>query len=154
MSTNFYWDESLVPEDYREENGASEDNIHRHIGKRSCAGMQCPDCGIPQVKTWVDLHTSRYEGSEHEHCPGCGQNFTEMVFTFTWTMFKHRWRLEELAQEEAKRYRRLPKEDWTRQAERDGMAPVYDEYGTALSATEFLQSISDHLDLISSQEFF
>lgn len=147
MSTNFYW-ASCDPD------SEDADNIHDHIGKSSAAGYQCAACGIPQVKSWRAFHSPPYEGREHEKCPGCGQNFTDPFFTFTWTMLSHKRRLEALAEEEAKRYRHRPQEDWTNLAERDGLVPVYSEYRQPFSATEFLKYIEDSFHLISSHRFF
>lgn len=146
MNMDFYWAPSFVPEEYRKE----RDSVHQHIGNRASGGLMCADCGVPQVKTWMDVHTPQFQGKDHKFCPGCGQNFSVPFFTFTWTMPKHRRRLQAIADEEAKRYRRFPVEDWSKHAERAGRAPVVDENGAALSATEFLQIIDSHWDLFSS----
>lgn len=147
MRKHYYWTEFYIPDEFRDVE--PDESIQIRIGTSAPAGLICSPCGVPQVIHSIDIHLP-YKGSQHEKCPGCGQNFTDPFYTFSWTMLGHKRRLGGIAQEEAKRYRHHPQEDWCRLAIRQGKSPVVDSDGKRHSATNFLKHIENYYPMFSS----
>ena len=105
MGTNFYW--KALPQEFKRYKANVEkyigdcDDTHNvllHIGKRSAAGLYCHDCGITLNKYGTDyVHDSMYD-DWYEVCPICGRKGTP-ICTFRWTMLRHKWLIEALAEE-------------------------------------------------------
>lgn len=94
MGTNFYW--LINPRTMKPWNGdIDEDDVHRHIGKRSFAGAYCDDCGVSLSSNGMfDV----YFHGKLQVCPGCGKSRNDVgdATSFTWTMMKHKRVLENL----------------------------------------------------------
>lgn len=137
MGCNFYW---------KDVEADSNEDLLRHIGKRSAAGQYCWDCGITLVaRDSRDVHFS--SGQCFDECPNCGATLegdltrstaaVELGFaeptevprkgitsasSFVWTMMRHKWYLQALV------------------AMGDEEKRVIDEYGSEYTAAEFLDN--------------
>lgn len=139
MGTNFYW---------ANKQNLDIDDIHIHIGKRSAAGPYCYNCGSIFHEHSSELHHGgRGFFKSLDACPGCGKSkekrepststaLVELGFnkskhvnkkgisscsSFTWTLMKHKWKLQKLAEKN------------------DPKKVVRDEYGRTYTAKEFLE---------------
>ena len=121
MGTNFYWiinPETMKYYNYDNESFDDLDPII-HIGKRSCAGSYCEDCGVAlSLNGTYSIDTSPML----DNCPVCGKSWRDVkgVCSFTWTMMKHKKTLELFAN-------RYPHLEVCR-----------DEYGTRFTALKML----------------
>ena len=153
MGTCFFWIKKPISHSM---------DIQVHIGKRSAAGRYCWDCGSVFHTHTMEIHSGRDSG-DLGSCPGCGKpakinSFAkssagvELGFvkskevpkkgigsccSFTWTLMKHKRRLQELADKG------------------DTKKVVVNEYGDKFTASEFLE---EELNLVtiefqSPQEF-
>lgn len=106
MGTNFYW--KKIPHEFEQYKANVEkyigtvddnpDNVLLHIGKRSAAGLYCVECGTTLNKYGTD-HIHDCECPQwYKACPICGKEGT-YIFTFRWTMLRHKWLIEALAKE-------------------------------------------------------
>jgi len=119
MGINFYWiiDEEMNPI-VSDDDGDSQEI---HIGKRSCAGNYCYDCGIFLTYDHTkDAHNGK--GRNCLRCPRCNSE-GKNACTFTWTMMYHLKRLQKLA------------------VDYPDLNVVRDEYGGLNTASEFLNDI-------------
>lgn len=143
MGTNFYWKE--IPKEFEKYKAnvkrcsvygfeKNNENVLKHIGKRSGAGMYCYECGTTLNKHGTD-RVHDFEYSEwYERCPICGQKGA-YICTFRWTFMKHKWLIEKLAHEGYKE------------------KCIVDEDGDSYSPIEFLQEINTPIEYQSCCEF-
>ena len=109
MGTNFYW--KALPQEFKRYKanvekyiGDCDDtgNVLLHIGKWSAAGKYCYECGTTLNKHGTDhLHDCEYS-EWYKRCPICGREGSPLC-TFCWTFMKHKWLIEELAEDGCKR---------------------------------------------------
>ena len=98
MGTNFYWmidENGNACDDYKTDERDS--NVNVHIGKRSCAGRYCFPCGVALIDGGSrSVHTGKYQ--TYTKCPNCGLESNTVACSFTYTMMKHRNRINNLAE--------------------------------------------------------
>ena len=101
MSTNYYW--KKVPEYFLEHfsniDTTSDESPYLHIGKRSNAGAFCPDCGTTLCKKGTSMAHNNLS-DWYDKCPCCGKIVTTGITDFMWTMFRHKYIIEELLHSE------------------------------------------------------
>ena len=176
MGTNFYWKEEMIKakmcKGYAEL--VSEHNIQVHIGKRSAAGIYCYDCG-----TTFEKHGTHYVHSGHgeqvKQCPSCGKKrekesdggagmrelgFNKEPFkiktgvktccSFTWTLMKHKWRIEDLRDEEDP----VLYEGGITTPINQRKRIIVNEYGDEYTASEFIQLLEEcPIEFQDAEEF-
>ena len=142
MGTNFYWKE--IPKEFEQYKANvkrcsvygfdnNNENVLKHIGKRSGAGLYCYECGTTLNKLGTD-HLHDCESEWYERCPICGREGSPLC-TFCWTFMKHKWLIEKLAHEGCKE------------------KCIVDEYGDSYSPIEFLQEVNTPTEYQSCCEF-
>ena len=143
MGTNFYWKQ--IPKEFEKYKANVEkisvygfdnnnENVLKHIGKRSAAGKYCYHCGVTLNKYGTD-HVHNYEYSEwYERCPICGREGSP-ICTFRWTFLGHKWLIEKLAHEGCRQYL------------------IVDENDEEYTPLEFLQAVNTPIEYQMCCEF-
>lgn len=143
MGTNFYW--KRIPTEFEKYKANvkrwsvygfdnNHENVLKHIGKRSAAGLYCSECGTTLNKHGTD-HVHDCEYSEwYEVCPICGKEGT-LIFSFQWTLMLHKWLIELYA----------------KKGRITNM--IVDEYGREYTPQEFLQSAKTPIEYQACCEF-
>lgn len=143
MGTNFYW--KSIPKEFEKYKANVErhsvygfdnnnENVLKHIGKRSGAGLYCYECGTTLNKFGTDhLHDCEYS-EWYERCPICGREGSS-ICTFRWTFMKHKWLIEKLAGEGCRQYL------------------IVDENDEEYTPLEFLQAVETPIEYQACCEF-
>lgn len=144
MGTNFYW--KRIPREFEKYKSNVEkisvyggfeknnENVLKHIGKRSSAGMYCYECGTTLNKYGTD-HLHDYEYSEwYEVCPICGKEGTP-ICSFRWTIMLHKWLIDL----------------YVKKGRTTKM--IVDEYGEEYTPQEFLQAVKTPVEYQMCCEF-
>lgn len=143
MGTNFYW--KRIPKEFEKYKSNAEkiavygfdknnENVLKHIGKRSAAGLYCHNCGTTLNKHGTDhLHDCEYS-EWYKVCPICGKEGTP-IYSFRWTIMLHKWLIELYAKK--------------------GCITnmIVDEYGREYTPQEFLQSVKTPIEYQACCEF-
>lgn len=132
MGTNFYWKE--IPEELKKyKDTVYDEDILKHIGKRSGAGRYCYDCGTTLNKYGSDcVHSTEYD-YWYDKCPICGKEIKSNICSFTWTF---------LLQKEIV----LSKINSPR-------ALIVDEYGTEYYTKDFIEATRSKIEYQSACVF-
>ena len=143
MGTNFYW--KRIPKEFEQYKANvkrcsvygfdnNNENVLKHIGKRSAAGLYCYECGTTLNKHGTDrVHDCEYD-EWYKVCPICGEEGTP-ICSFRWTLMLHKWLIELYA----KKGRTVNM--------------IVDEYGGEYTPQEFLQAVNTPIEHQSCCEF-
>lgn len=143
MGTNFYW--KKIPKEFERYKANVEkisvygvdnnnENVLKHIGKRSGAGAYCYHCGVTLNKHGTDrVHDCDYS-EWYKRCSICGREGVATI-SFRWTFLRQKWLIQVLAME------------------RNNEKCIVDEYGKEYTPQEFLQAVKTPIEFQSCCEF-